>query len=60
MLVCYIQNKGKRKERNVTYVHIKFREVFGLVISGLLVLIIGFMEQNSVQNTHQVNVIYLQ
>lgn len=45
-LMCYIQNKGKRKE-NVHCVHVQYREVFGLVTSDLLVLIIGFMEHNT-------------
>lgn len=47
LLMCYIQNNGKRNEKNVHYVHIKYREVFGLVTSGLLVLVVAFLEHNT-------------
>lgn len=43
LLMCYIQNKGKRNKINVHYVQVKYKEVFGLVTRGLLVHFIGSM-----------------
>lgn len=47
LLICYIQNKGKRNKRNVRYVQVKYKEVFELVTGGLLVHFFGSMGHNT-------------